>query len=85
MRTHSFDMIRRVRGTHLSRDYEKVIPASWLPSVPEKMLPLFQVGWDKAGTALSLFGPISSETQTKIPQYTRLDWVCGHLLYYYVN
>jgi hypothetical protein len=45
---------------HHSGDYEKVIPAGWLPSIPERILPLFQVRRDKAGTALSLLGPISS-------------------------
>jgi hypothetical protein len=64
----SFDMIqrvRRVRGMHHSGDYEKVIPAGWLPSILERMLPLFQVRQDKAGTALSLLSPISSCPRTQ--------------------
>jgi hypothetical protein len=59
MRTQSVDMIQGVRGMHHSGDYKKVIPAGWLLSVPERMIPLFRVGQDKAGTALSLLSPIS--------------------------
>ncbi len=61
--TQSFDTIQRVRhvrGMHYSGDYKKVVPASWLPSILERMLPLFQVTRDKPGTALSQIGPISS-------------------------
>ncbi len=43
-----------------SGNHKKVIPAGWLPSVPERMLPLFRVRRDKAGTALTPLGPISS-------------------------
>jgi hypothetical protein len=45
----SFDTIqcvRRVRGMRHSGNYEKVVPAGWLPSIPERILPLFQVRLD---------------------------------------
>jgi hypothetical protein len=50
----SFDTIQRVRGTRHSGDYEKVIPAGWLPSIPEKMIPLFRVRWDKGSFSTRL-------------------------------
>jgi hypothetical protein len=53
----SFDTIQRVRGMHHSGNYKTVIPAGWLPSVKERMLPLFGVRQDKVGTALSLLVP----------------------------
>ncbi len=58
--TWSFDTIWRVRDTCHFGKCEKVISAGWLPSVQERMLPLFGVRRDKVGTALSLLGPISS-------------------------
>ncbi len=38
--------VRRVRGTRHSGNYKKVIPAGWLPSILERILPLFRVRWD---------------------------------------
>jgi hypothetical protein len=68
MHTQSFDTIQCVRGTCHSGDYEKVVPAGWLPSIPERMLPLFRVRRDKAGTALSLLGPISISSKNLVCQ-----------------